>query len=109
MEKDTFNSEDTSTHTPPVMQFGSTGVDSLNVQATVAVLICFFVITVGFVKFGNDIQNQPDDIVSTVFEISSGEEMISLLKENSLWDINMGDGVSPLLLNSFRTGAGPIP
>lgn len=86
------------------MFFGSLEVDSLNVQALLAVSI---IVVIGglislFIYKNNIII--PDDIYAdnaTLLQVSTGEEMIGLLKENDLWDMDDTGAVSPLLFASY--------
>jgi Bax protein len=84
--------------------FGNLEVDRLNVQALLAITITVFiglVTTLHIFKYNNSF---PDDIYAdnaTLLSVSTGEEMIGLLKENDLWQMNDKGEVSPLLFASY--------
>ena len=84
------------------MRFGNIEIDPLNVQAAVAVVMVFFIGLVGLLKFTGDNQSAgayPD--VVNLYTVSSGADMVDLLKQNGLWEIDHADGVSPLVFAAF--------
>ncbi len=85
-----------------LIRFGDIGIDPLNVQAAVAVMISVFIIIIGILQFssGPVIGNSYDESYN-LYTVSSGEDMIDLLKQNGLWDIDGKDGVSPLVFATY--------
>lgn len=84
------------------VRFGNIEIDSLNVQAAVAVAIAVFVGLVGLLQFSGGTltgTSFPEEV--NLYTVSSGEEMIDLLKQNGLWDIDGNDGVSPLVFAAY--------
>jgi len=82
--------------------FGSIEVDGVNVQAFMGVFIVAMIILVGVLGFNGDRTNDgrfAED--PSIFRVSSGEEMIDLLKENELWDIDANGAVSPLFFAAY--------
>jgi Bax protein len=84
--------------------FGNLEVDRLNVQALVAVTMALIVGAVSTLLATKPPPGQFTDNhsgESTFFEVTTGEEMIGLLKENALWEIDGKGAVSPLLFASY--------
>jgi Bax protein len=83
------------------MLFGNIEVDGLNVQACMGVFIVTMIILAGVLGFrGNGSSTDFLTDYTSHFTVSSGEEMIDLLKENELWEIDDG-AVSPLIFASY--------
>ena len=84
------------------IRFGNVEIDSLNVQATVAVVIFAFISLVGLLQFsgGPTGGNSYSESVN-LYTVSTGEEMIDLLKQNGLWEIEEEEGVSPLVFAAY--------
>lgn len=87
------------------MFFGNLEVDRLNVQTLMAVTMVLVIGLIVTLLLYKDNRPFSEDIYAgnaTVFEVSSGEEMISLLKENDLWErADDSWAVSPLLFSSY--------
>jgi uncharacterized FlgJ-related protein len=89
---------------PEQMFFGNLGVDPLNVQALLAVTIALIIAIISTLLVFKNNSSLPDKIYAdnaTLLRVSTGEEMIGLLKENDLWQMDEKGQVSPLLFASY--------
>ncbi|MEN8135791.1 MAG: glucosaminidase domain-containing protein [Thermodesulfobacteriota bacterium] len=89
---------------PKNMFFGNLEVDRLNVQALLAVTITVIIGMISTLLIFKNNSSFPANIYAdnaTLLRVSTGEEMIGLLKENDLWQINEKGQVSPLLFASY--------
>jgi Bax protein len=86
------------------MFFGNLEVDRLTVQALTAVTITVIIGVISTLLIFKNNPRFPDDIYAdnaTLLKVSTGEEMIGLLKENDLWEMDDKGAVSPLLFASY--------
>lgn len=84
--------------------FGKVEVEHDILQAVLAVAIFVIVGIVSAMLVFKSNHRVTDNIYAdnaTLLEVSSGEEMIGLLKENNLWQINSKGAVPPLLFASY--------
>ena len=84
--------------------FGNLEVDRLNVQAMMAVLITVIIGMISTLHIYKNNTRIPADLYAdnaNLFRVSTGEEMIGLLKENELWEMDNKGAVSPLLFASY--------
>ncbi len=87
-----------------IMFFGNLEVDRLTVQALTAVMLTVIIGVISTLLIFKNNTRIPDDIYadsSDLLMVSTGEEMIGLLKENDLWEIDKVGAVSPLLFASY--------
>lgn len=102
-------------HPKPVGQkifFGKVEVEQDVLQALLAVSICVIVGVISAMLIFKSNHRLTDNIYAdnaTLLEVSSGEEMVDLLKENDLWQLDRRGAVPPLLFMSYPANLHELP